>query len=184
MIYLELFVSFFKIGLFSIGGGYAAMPLIQSQIIDLHHWLTMAEFTDLLTISQMTPGPISINAATFVGNQIAGIAGSLVATLGCITPSCLIVAALAWLYQKYRNLSILQGILSGLRPAVVALIASAGVTILIGNFFQDSIVSLETFQWLGSVLFLISFVMLRKGKMDPTKVMLIAGGISVLTQLI
>lgn len=182
MIYIELFVSFFKIGMFSIGGGYAAMPLIQAEIIDLHHWLSMGEFTDLLTISQMTPGPISINAATFVGNQILGIGGSLVATLGCIMPSCIIVALLAWVYQKYSNLSVLQGILSGLRPAVVALIASAGVTILLGNFFQDSIVGLDTFQWMGAILFLISFAMLRKWKMDPTKVMLIAGGISVLAQ--
>ena len=86
MLYLQLFWSFFQIGLFSIGGGYAAMPLIQNQVVDLHHWLTLSEFTDLITISQMTPGPIAINSATFVGIRIGGVGGALVSTLGCILP--------------------------------------------------------------------------------------------------
>ena len=87
MIYLQLFWSFFQIGLFSFGGGYAALPLIQTQVVDLHHWLSMSEFMDLITISQMTPGPIAINSATFVGIQIAGPWGAVVSTLGCILPS-------------------------------------------------------------------------------------------------
>ena len=86
MIYLQLFLSFLQIGLFSFGGGYAAIPLIQGQIVDQHGWLSMAEFTDLITISQMTPGPIAINSATFVGIKIAGLPGAAVATLGCILP--------------------------------------------------------------------------------------------------
>ena len=95
MIYLQLFLSFLQIGLFSFGGGYAAMPLIQGQIVDAHGWLTMSEFTDLITISQMTPGPIAVNSATFVGINIAGIPGAIVATIGCILPSCIIVTLLA-----------------------------------------------------------------------------------------
>ena len=95
MTYLELFISFFKIGLFSFGGGYAAMPLIQDQVVTAHQWLSMPEFTDLVTISQMTPGPIAINSATFVGIKIAGIPGALAATLGCILPSCVIVMLIA-----------------------------------------------------------------------------------------
>ena len=90
MIYLQLFFSFLKVGLFSFGGGYAAMPLIQEQIVTKHGWLNMVEFTDLISISQMTPGPIAVNSATFVGNKIAGITGALVATAGCIFPSCII----------------------------------------------------------------------------------------------
>ena len=86
MIYLELFWSFFQVGLFSIGGGYAAMPLIQAQVVDQHGWLSLSEFIDVITISQMTPGPIGINSATFVGIKIAGIGGALVATLGCVLP--------------------------------------------------------------------------------------------------
>lgn len=95
MIYLQLLWSFFQIGLFSIGGGYAAMPLIQHQVVDLHPWLTMTEFADIMTIAEMTPGPIAINSATFVGIQVAGIPGALVATLGCVLPSCVIVTLLA-----------------------------------------------------------------------------------------
>ena len=95
MMYIQLFLSFLNIGLFSFGGGYAAMPLIQAQVVDVHHWLTMTEFTDLITISQMTPGPIAINSATFVGTRIAGIPGAVAATIGCILPSCVIVTCIA-----------------------------------------------------------------------------------------
>ena len=97
MIYIQLFLSFLQIGAFSFGGGYAAMPLIQSQIVNLHHWLDFKEFTDLITISQMTPGPIAINSATFVGTKIAGIPGAIAATLGCILPSCILVTIIAYL---------------------------------------------------------------------------------------
>ena len=133
MIYLQLFLSFLQIGAFSFGGGYAAMPLIQSQIVDLHHWISFKEFTDLITISQMTPGPIAINSATFVGTKIAGIPGAIAATIGCILPSCILVTIIAYFYLKYRHLRFLQNILNYLRPAVVALIATAGVTIMISS---------------------------------------------------
>ena len=134
MIYLQLLLSFLQIGLLSFGGGYAALPLIQDQIVSLHGWLSMEEFTDLITISQMTPGPIAINAATFVGLKIAGVPGAIVATLGCVLPSCVIVTLIAGLYLKYRTMRVLQSVLGTLRPAVVALIASAGVSILLTAF--------------------------------------------------
>ena len=95
MIYLQLFLSFLQIGAFSFGGGYAAMPLIQNQVVQLHPWLSQSEFTDLITISQMTPGPIAINSATFVGTRIAGMPGALAATAGCVLPSCILVTLLA-----------------------------------------------------------------------------------------
>jgi chromate transporter len=134
MTIFQLFWSFFQIGLFSIGGGLAAMPLIQNQIVDLHHCLTLTEFTDLITIAEMTPGPIAINSATFVGIRIAGIPGALVATFACILPSCLIVSFLAWIYYQYKEMTIIQGILRGLRPAVVALITGPGFTIFLLAF--------------------------------------------------
>ena len=92
MIYLQLFLSFLQIGAFSFGGGYAALPLIRHQVVEANGWLQLSEFTDLITISQMTPGPIAVNSATFVGIRIAGIPGALVATLGCILPSCLLLS--------------------------------------------------------------------------------------------
>ena len=91
MIYIQLFLSFLQVGALSFGGGYAAMPLIQEQVVNLHSWLSMSEFTNLITIAEMTPGPIAVNSATFVGMQIAGILGAVIATLGCILPSCIIV---------------------------------------------------------------------------------------------
>ena len=127
MIYLQLFLSFLQIGALSFGGGYAAMPLIQAQIVTEHQWLSMSEFTDLVTIAEMTPGPIAVNSATFVGTKIAGIPGALVATAGCILPACILVTLIAKLYLKYRNIAVLQSVLGSLRPAVVAMIASAEV---------------------------------------------------------
>ena len=128
MMYLQLFLSFLQIGALSFGGGYAAMPLIEAQIVTTHGWLTMTEFANLVTIAEMTPGPIAVNAATFVGTKIAGVPGALAATAGCILPACILVTLIAKLYLKYRNLSVLQSVLGSLRPAVVAMIASAGVT--------------------------------------------------------
>ena len=134
MIYLKLFFAFLQIGMFSFGGGYAAMPLIQHQVVDTYHWLDGKGFADLVTISQMTPGPIATNAATFVGMNTAGLAGALIATFGCILPSCILVTFIAYFYLKYQKLAALQGVLSSLRPAVIALIASAGISILVSAF--------------------------------------------------
>ena len=176
MIYLQLFLSFLKIGLFSFGGGYAALLLIQGQVVTAHGWLSASEFTDLITISQMTPGPIAINGATFVGIKIAGLFGAFLATLGCITPSCIIVTLLAWLYMKYRNLSAMQQILTSLRPAVVAMIASAGITILTTAFWSNQgTVHFATTNWYLVGIFVICLILLQKYKLNPIWVMLLAG---------
>jgi len=174
MIFLKLFWSFFQIGLFSIGGGYAAMLLIQTQVVDLNHWLTTAEFVDLITISQMTPGPIAINSATFVGIRIAGIGGAIVSTIGCILPSCIIVSFLAWLYKE---LSMIQGVLEGLRPAIVALIASAGLSILVLSFWGERGFSLNInyIDFISVGLFTSALFILRKCKPDPLFVILGSG---------
>ena len=136
MLLLKLFFAFMQVGLFSVGGGYAAIPLIQEQIVNIHKLMTMEEFTDLITVAEMTPGPISINSATFVGMRIAGIPGVLICTVGCIIPSFCICLTLAHFYYKYRTVSGVQVVLGSLRPAVVALIASAGASILMLGLFQ------------------------------------------------
>ena len=185
MIYLELFWSFLQIGLFSLGGGYAAMPLIQGQVVTDHGWLSMTEFTDLITISQMTPGPIAINSATFVGIKIAGIPGALVATIGCILPSCIIVTLVAKLYLKYRNMAVLQGILNSLRPAVVAMIASAGISILITAFWgNEAAVILSQTNWVMVLIFAGCIVLLQKFRMNPIWVMILAGVVNTAVSLI
>ena len=184
MIYLQLFLSFLQIGLFSFGGGYAAMPLIQGQVVDAHGWLSMSEFTDLITISQMTPGPIAINSATFVGIKIAGLPGALAATLGCILPSCVIVTFIAWLYLRYRRLNALQSVLNSLRPAVVAMIASAGVSILVTAFWgNEARIPLAGPPSPPPPPFLLCVLLLRKGKMNPIWVMVLAGVLNAAVSL-
>ena len=185
MIYLEIFLSFFQIGLFSFGGGYAALPLIEAQVLEVHNWLTVEEFADLLTISQMTPGPIAINASTFVGTKVAGLPGAVIATIGCVTPSCIIVLILSYYYFKYKNLSSIQGILKGLRPAVVSLIASAGLSILMLTVFKTEgttllNMKLNDINFVGIIIVAMSVFILRKFKPDPIKVMLGTGVIGVL----
>ncbi len=185
MIYLELFWSFFQIGLFSIGGGYAALPLIQHQVVDLHPWLTMTQFADIMTIAEMTPGPIAVNSATFVGIQIAGLPGALVATMGCILPSCIIVMTLAWVYYRFRGLTLVQGVLGGLRPGVVAMIASAGISLLFLSFFgQRSLpaaadIPAQT-DYIAVFIFAAGLLILRKWKVNPIYVMAGAGAAGVL----
>lgn len=185
MILLRLFWSFFQIGIFSIGGGMATMPLIQNQVVDLHQWLTMKEFTDLITISQMTPGPIAINSATFVGIRIAGIPGAITATVGCVLPSCIIVSILAWIYFKYKNLKLVQGVLSGLRPAVIALISSAGLSIFIISIYDENGFSFNPkfISYIAFLLFLTSIFSLRRWKLNPMIVMLSTGVIGGLIYL-
>lgn len=184
MIYLRLFLSFLQVGLFSVGGGYAAMPIIQSSVVEKYGWLTMSEFTDLITIAEMTPGPIAVNSATFVGIRIAGVGGAVIATLGCILPSCIIVSVLALIYIKYKNVSTVQNVLGSLRPAVVALIASAGISILTNVIFTSAQISVSAVEWLGLILFVVAFFILRKFKPNPILVMTSCGVISLIIGLI
>lgn len=177
MIYLQLLWSFIQIGMFSIGGGYAAMPLIEHQVVEIHGWLDMVQFADIITIAEMTPGPIAINSATFVGTQVAGLSGAIVATIGCVLPSCVIVMFLAYIYYKYRELSMVQGVLGGLRPAVVAMIASAGLSIVFLAFFGSKALpaSIDSVQWISVIIFAIGLFILRKWHLNPILVMVGSG---------
>lgn len=184
MILLQLFVSFLQIGLLSIGGGYAAMPLIRSQVVETHHWLSMSEFTDLVTIAEMTPGPIAVNSATFVGIRIAGLPGAIVSTIGCILPSFVIVTVMGYLYYRYSKLTWLQSILGSLRPAVVALIAGAGLTIIDLVLWSDRHRGFSTIDPLGIVMLIGAFLLLRKKKLNPIPVMLLCGAASLVFSII
>lgn len=177
MIYLELFWSFFQIGLLSIGGGYAAIPLIQNQIVETKHWMTLAEVADIITIAEMTPGPIAINASTFVGMKIAGLQGAIIATIGCITPSCIIVLTLALLYDKYKNLSIIEDIIMTLRPAIIGLIASAGCSILFSGISEELIIFNyhSKIDYIAIALFGITLFIIKNFKISPIYIMLGSG---------
>ena len=177
MIYLELLWSFIQIGMFSIGGGYAAMPLIQNQVVDIHPWLTLQQFADVMAIAEMTPGPIAINAATFVGMQVAGIPGAILATLGCVLPSCAIVLTLAYIYYRFRGLTMVQGVLAGLRPAVIAMIASAGLSLMILAFYgqRQLPANLLDLDLIAVIIFGAAVFVLRKWKVSPIWIMAGAG---------
>lgn len=180
-ILLQLFLVFLKVGAFSFGGGYASLPLIQSEVVDVYGWLTINEFNNLVTISQMTPGPISINSATFVGNRVYGVVGSIVSTLGNVTPSIIIVTLLAIVYNKYKNLKLIKGILYSLRPAVVSLIATAGMYIFIPSIFKSGTVEFSNGNLMirPIVYFICAMYLLRKKRLDPIVVMLIFGFIEL-----
>lgn len=183
MIYIQLFLNFLQIGLFSVGGGYAAIPLVQNLIVERQGWITMTEFANLITIAEMTPGPIAVNSATFVGIRIAGLPGAIVATCGCIFPSCIIVSLLAYIYRRYKGGSAMGSILGSLRPAVVALIAGAGLSMLISAVLPEANGKI-IFRCGAFLLFLSAFVALRKYKKNPILVMWVCGGISLVVKLV
>ena len=182
MLLLKLFLSFIQVGLFSVGGGYAAIPLIQEQIVNIHGLMTLEEFSDLITVAEMTPGPISINSATFVGMRIAGIPGVLLFTIGCIIPSFCICFILAHFYYKYRTVSGVQVVLGAMRPAVVALIASAGASILMLGLFQAELkeIVISNFRIVEFVIFAVALFILRKFKISAVAVILGSGVIGTL----
>ena len=182
MILLKLFFSFIQVGLFSVGGGYAAIPLIQDQIVNVHGLMTMEEFSDLITVAEMTPGPISINSSTFVGMRLAGVGGVLLCTLGCIIPSFCICLRLPHFYYKYRTVGGVQTVLASLRPAVVALIASAGLSILMLGLFQSDLFSLsiENLRIVELGLFIAALILLRKFKINAIAIILGSGVVGTL----
>lgn len=177
MLLLKLFFAFIQVGLFSVGGGYAAIPLIQEQIVNIYGLMTLEEFSDLITVAEMTPGPISINSATFVGMRIAGIPGVLICTLGCIIPSFCICLILAHFYYKYRTVSGVQIVLGALRPAVVALIASAGASILMLGLFQAELyeIELKNLRIVELGIFAAALFILRKFKVSAVAIILGSG---------
>lgn len=175
-----LFAAFLQVGALSIGGGYAAMPLIKSLTVDANAWLTAAEFADLVTIAEMTPGPIALNAATFVGMRMAGLPGAIAATLGCVLPSMLIVSILSWLYARFKSGKAMQTILQTLRPVVVALIASAAVTLI----QVACTASGGGFSLPGCLLMLAAFLALRWKKLSPILVMALCGAGGILLHAI
>ena len=175
----RLFVSMLQISAFTFGGGYAAMPLIRAQVVDAKGWMTLAEFADLITIAEMTPGPIQLNAATFAGTRVAGLAGAIFATMGVVAPSLILVTLLAWIYARYHDIAVIKGVLGSLRPAVVALIASAGLSILLLVFFGSAGASLSAIRPRYVLLFAGALGLLRVKKMSPILVMLLCGALSL-----
>lgn len=169
MIYWRLFLNFFYIGMLSFGGGMSAIPLVESQIVQANGWLTYEEFTSLITIAEMTPGPIAVNSASFVGVRLAGPLGALIATSGVIAPSVFIIGALAYFLRKHQDIAVIKNALFMLRPFIVCLILKAGLKILDLAIFKAS------FDYYNLLVFIGAFVLLHHFKINPIKVMLLVG---------
>ena len=174
MIFLELFWAFAQIGILSFGGAYAALPHIQAKVVDDLGWMSEAEFADVLVISEMTPGPITINTATFVGTTLGGLGGAISATLGFVFPSIIIISIFSILLKKYGDLKAVRDVLSILRPCVIGLIASAGAKMLVEAISEGSVI-LDTFDIWAAIMFAVGIFVLRKWKPSPIIVMASCG---------
>lgn len=181
MIFLELFWTFFKIGLFTFGGGYAMLPLIQEQVV-AHEWLSEEAIVNFIAVSESTPGPLAVNIATYVGAEVGGIFGAVCATFGVVFPAFLIILIVAKCYEKFKTSKIVRGCMAGLKPAVVGLIGTAVVSVGRTVFFPDGI-SFSAFSTLSfyvmAVIFLISLVLALKKK-SPILIICISAVLGIL----
>ena len=167
LVLLRLFVSYLKIGFFGFGGGYAMLSLIHSEVVEQNGWLTNAEFADIVAVSQMTPGPIGINSATYVGyevlaksgaSEIMSVLGSFTATFAVVLPSFIIVLLLCKVYETWKNHPIFKGVMAGLKPAVIGLIGTAAVALATPENFID---------WKSFVICIVAFIALYFKKIGP-----------------
>lgn len=183
LLFIQLFWTFFKIGLFGFGGGYAMLSMIQGEVVTKHDWLSHQEFTDIIAISQMTPGPIGINSATYVGYTSItnaggphwlGVIGSAVATLAVVLPSFIMMLTISKLLMKYKKTKTVESIFMGLRPAVVGLLASASLLLMnVENFGHPKD---NTYQFVTSVvIFIAAFLATYKWKVHPILAIVLAG---------
>ena len=180
MLYLQLFYTFFKIGLFGFGGGYAMLSLIQGEVVTQHKWITAQEFTDIVAISQMTPGPIGINSATYVGYSTTGsVWGSVVATIAVTLPSFILMLTISKFLLKYRKHPSVAAVFSGLRPAVVGLIAAAALILMNAENFSSPNENLYQFV-ISCLLFAGAFIGSYKWRTNPILLIIVCGIIGLI----
>lgn len=180
MIYVDLFLTFFLIGMFTIGGGYAMLSLIQNEVVTVHGWITDTTFTDIVAISQMTPGPIGINSATYIGYEVLkqsgasefmSVMGSFTATFAVVLPSFIIVLMLCKAYEKWKNHYMFLGIMRGLKPATLGLIGTAALSLANPDNFID---------WKSFIICIVAFLALHYKKIGPLSII----GLSALVGLL
>ena len=175
MIFIQLFYTFFKIGLFGFGGGYAMLSMIQGEVVTRYGWLTAQEFTDIVAISQMTPGPIGINCATYVGFTATGsVWGSALATFAVMLPSFILMLTISKFFLKYQKHPVVEAIFSGLRPAVVGLLASAALVLMTKENFSSPSEDVYSFV-VSCIIFAVAFVGTRKYKVNPILMIVLCG---------
>ena len=167
IVYWQLFYAYTKIGIFGFGGGYAMLSLIQHEVVDKYHWLSLAEFTDVIAISQMTPGPIGINSATYIGYTVTGnVWGAILATVAVSLPSFLMVLAISMFFAKFRENRYVSAAFTGLRPVTIGLIAVAALVLMNGDNFID---------YKSVLIFVAAFVLSWKFNVHPILMICLAG---------
>lgn len=185
LLFLQLFYTFFKIGLFGFGGGYAMISMIQGEVVTRYQWLTTSEFTDIIALSQMTPGPIGINSATYVGytaivnagySHAIGVIGSVIATVSVVLPSFILMIFISRFFLKYQKHPAVESVFRGLRPGVVGLLAAAALILMNGENFGNNSYQII----ISSVLFAGTFIASYRYKINPILLIIIAGVIGYL----
>ena len=183
MLFLQLFYTFFKIGLFGFGGGYAMLSMIQGEVVTRHSWISAQEFTDIVAISQMTPGPIGINSATFVGystlidagyTPAMAVLGSATATFAVILPSFILMLIISRYFLKFQKHPVVMAVFSGLRPAVVGLLAAAALLLMNNENFSSPTNDMRSFI-ISCLIFLVVFIATRRFKISPILMIVISG---------
>ncbi|MBT9175713.1 MAG: Chromate transport protein [Firmicutes bacterium] len=170
MILLRLLASFFTVGFFSYGGGYAMIPLFEREIVQRQQWLSAREFLDILAIAEITPGPIAINSATFVGYRMAGVLGSIMATLGVVLPSLLVIGVLSFLYIKYQGAPPLKAAFAAIRPLVVVLILMAAINIGTRTIY-------DTY---STIVAATALLLMLKTRINPILLLVLSGVVGVI----
>ena len=176
MIYLDLFLIFLKIGAFTFGGGYAMLPLVQSEVL-AHEWLSAAELVNFIAVSESTPGPFAVNISTYVGAETGEILGAFFATLGVILPSFIIILVVAKFFERFKTSRIVKGCMSGLKPAVIGLIGSAVVSVGKTVFFPDGFTFGKLF-WISAAILAIMLVLSFK-KVHPILVICLSAALGI-----
>ena len=185
---LTLFFTFFKIGLFTIGGGYAMLPMVEREIVDKLGWITQEQLLDYIGVAECTPGPFAVNTATFVGNEMGGVWGGIVATVGVCLPSFIVILVLAALLEKFMEKKPVQGLFYGVRPVVCGLIAASCVSIALGLVFPELDLTYfgslsSSFNWMNLLLigafFGISFVRVRGKTLHPLWILLLSAVVGI-----
>lgn len=185
MVLWNLFLVFFKVGLFTFGGGYAMIPLISQQVV-AHGWMDGQDLVNFIAVSESTPGPFAVNIATYVGTQAAGFPGAVCATLGVVLPSFLIILLIAKGYEKFERSKIVAGMMSGLRPAVVGMIGSAVVSIGLQVFFPSGWKGIRTIATMSSSaflvtlgIFLLAIILIFVKKVGPIKIIVLSAALGI-----
>ncbi len=182
MIYFELFITFFKIGLFTFGGGYAMLPLIQDEVL-AHKWIALEDLINFVAISESTPGPFAINIATYVGTQLGGLLGGVCATLGVVMPSFIIILIVAKVFEQFKKNKFVKGAMSGLKPAAVGLIGSAVVSMALTVFIPDgfSVAIFTSVEFYISLVLFIAMSVPAFKKVHPILIIVISAVVGIIS---